>query len=85
MEFEPNLLWVPIQYLFHEGVICTATWALIVAEFHERHFGVPSGTNSFTKRFAEAKVIADRIEKQMVPVSSIGAALGSNVTVEMER
>src|SRR5437867_461511 len=52
---------------------------------YEHHFGVPSGTNSFTKRFAEAKVIADRIEKQMVPVSSIGAALGSNVTVEMER
>src|SRR5438552_11704634 len=50
MEFEPNLLWVPIQYLFHEGVICTATWALIVVEFHERHFGV-LGPSEVTSAF----------------------------------
>src|SRR6266567_9100851 len=50
---------------------------------YERHFGVPGGTNSFVKRFAEAKAIAGRVEKQMVPVeSSLQSALGSNVTVE---
>ena len=50
---------------------------------YERRFGAPTGTNSFVERFAEAKVIADRVEKQMVPVvSSLQPALGSNVTVE---
>lgn len=35
---------------------------------YERRFGVPNGTNTFARRFAEAKVIADRLETQMVPV-----------------
>ncbi len=38
---------------------------------YERYFGIPSGTNSFAKRFAEAKIIADQLEKQAVPISSI--------------
>jgi hypothetical protein len=51
---------------------------------YERRFGVPNGTNSFVGRFAEAKVIADRVDKQMVPVvSGLQKALGSNVTVEI--
>ena len=37
---------------------------------YERRFGVPSGTNVFDKRFTDAKLIADRIEKQMVPVNA---------------
>ena len=37
---------------------------------YERQFGVPSGTNVFDRRFKNAKLIADRIEKLMVPVNS---------------
>jgi hypothetical protein len=48
---------------------------------YERRFGVPSGTNSFANRFAEAKTVADRVEAQMVPVSAIGTAIGSNFNV----
>jgi hypothetical protein len=51
---------------------------------YERRFGVPTGTNIFVGRFAEAKVIADRVEAQMVPVvGALQKALGSNVTVEI--
>lgn len=52
---------------------------------YERRFGVPVGTNIYTKKFQEAKTIADRIEKEMVPVSSLGAILGSNVTVRIKK
>jgi len=53
---------------------------------YERHFGIPNGTNFFVARFAEAKGIADQVEKQMVPVaSSIQSALGSNVTIEIAK
>ena len=53
---------------------------------YERRFGAPTGTNSFVGRFAEAKVIADRAEKQMIPVApSLQKALGSNSTVEIEK
>ena len=37
---------------------------------YERRFGVPSGTNIFAKRFADAKFIADQVEKKMVPVQA---------------
>jgi hypothetical protein len=50
---------------------------------YERRFGVPAGTNIFTTRFHEAKDIADHVEKELVPVSSLGASLGSNVTVRV--
>ena len=51
---------------------------------YESRFGIPPATNSFGKHFAEARVLADLIEKQLVPVSSIGAAFGSNVSVNVE-
>src|SRR5262249_50034087 len=38
MKFEPHLFWIAVQDLFYEWMICTATWTLIIAEFHERHF-----------------------------------------------
>jgi hypothetical protein len=49
---------------------------------YEKHFGVPTGTNRFVGRFAEAKAIADRVERRMVPVSDMGARLGTNVIVQ---
>lgn len=51
---------------------------------YERRFGVPSATNSFAKYFTEAQVLSSQIEKLLVPVSSIGTALGSNVSVRVE-
>ena len=51
---------------------------------YERRFGVPPGTNSFAKYFAEAQILAGQIEKRLVPVSAIGTALGSNITVDVE-
>jgi hypothetical protein len=38
---------------------------------YERPFGVPIGTNVFDRRFPDAKLIADRVEKQMVRVNAI--------------
>lgn len=53
---------------------------------YERRFGAPTGSNSFVGRFAEAKAIADQVEKQMVPLASgLQKALGSNVTVEIRQ
>jgi hypothetical protein len=49
---------------------------------YEKHFGIPSGTNSFAGRFAEAKAIADRLEKQLVPMNDLGPKLGTNVPIE---
>jgi hypothetical protein len=45
---------------------------------YERRFGAPSGTNDFVSRFQEAKLLADRIEKEMVPVSALGQVIGSS-------
>ena len=45
---------------------------------YERRFGAPSGTNDFVLRFQEAKSLADRIEREMVPVSAVGQMLRSN-------
>lgn len=50
---------------------------------YERRFGVPTGTNGFVARFAEAKVFADQIEKQLVPMQSgVQSAIGSNLPVK---
>jgi hypothetical protein len=46
---------------------------------YEQRFGVPSRTNDFANRFADAKVIADKIENQMVPVSAVEKAISSSV------
>lgn len=47
---------------------------------YERRFGTPTGTGDFVPRFHEAKGMADRIEKEMVPLSAFGVPLGSNGT-----
>ncbi len=47
---------------------------------YERRFGAPSGTNDFARRFREAKSLADRIEKDMVPISSQGRVIGASTT-----
>jgi len=38
---------------------------------YQHQFGDETSTNSFGKRFADAKLIADRVESQLVPVSVI--------------
>ena len=38
---------------------------------YQQHFGNETGTNGFAKRFTDAKSIADRVQSQLVPVSSI--------------
>ena len=40
MKLEPDLLWIPVQDLFDEWMIRTATRALIIPEFHQRDLGV---------------------------------------------
>ncbi len=44
---------------------------LIEVRSYQHQFGEETGTNNFAKRFAEAKSIADRVESQLVPISSI--------------
>lgn len=51
---------------------------------YQHLFGVPSGTDVFALRFAQANSLANQIESTLVPVSSIGTNLGSNVTVKFE-
>jgi hypothetical protein len=51
---------------------------------YERRFGVPPPANTFARDFAEAQALAAKIEQRLVPVSAIGAALGSNVSVTVE-
>jgi len=52
---------------------------------YERRFGEPSGTNRFARDFAKAQGLAQTIESQLVPISSIATSLGSNVTIKVER
>ena len=52
---------------------------------YERRFGEPSGTNRFARDFATAQGLAQTIESQLVPLSSIATSLGSNVTIKVER
>lgn len=52
---------------------------------YERRFGEPSGTNRFARDFATAQGLAQTIESQLVPVSSIATSVGSNVTIRVER
>jgi hypothetical protein len=67
--------WIKVQSLLNVEI-------LGFTREYERRFGVPTGTNSFVSRFAEAKTISDRVEKQMVPVESgLQKALGTNFTL----
>ena len=38
---------------------------------YEQQYGVPTGTNSFAKKFIAAQVIASQVESNLVPLSSI--------------
>jgi hypothetical protein len=49
---------------------------------YERRFGAPTGSDNFVPRFYEAKGMAERIEKEMVPLSAFGVPLGSNGTAK---
>jgi hypothetical protein len=69
--------WTKVQSLL-------STELLAFTRDYEHRFGLSTGTNTFDRRFAEAKEIADRVEKQMVPVASgLQKALGTNFKVEM--
>jgi len=48
---------------------------------YEQQYGVPTGTNSFTQKFAAAQAISSQVESNLVPVNSI---FGSNVTITAE-
>ena len=69
----------------------SATLLLGDVRYYEREFGAPSGTNRFARDFAAAHVMAQKIESQMVPLSSIFtnsdmiSAFGSNPTIRWER
>jgi hypothetical protein len=53
------------------------TEIFIVTHQYEIEFGVPSGADRFATEFKEAKVIADRLKKELVPTGSLGEALHS--------
>jgi hypothetical protein len=38
---------------------------------YEQMYGVPTGTNSFSEKFATAQAIASQVESNLVPVSSL--------------
>ena len=48
---------------------------------YEQQYGVPTGTNSFTQKFAAVQAISSQVESNLVPVNSI---FGSNVTITAE-
>jgi hypothetical protein len=70
--------WTKVRSIVH-------TELLAFTRDYERHFGVPSGTDSFASRFARAKAAADQIERSMVPLSSIATNLGSSVTIGVQK
>jgi hypothetical protein len=69
-------------YKFAEATNWPKVKSLLTTELYgitrdyERRFGAPSGTDDFAPRFQEAKSLADRIEKNMVPISALGQMLG---------
>ena len=55
-----------------------ATEIVAFTREYERRFGTRSGTDDFVMRFRDAKIVADRIERDMVPVSALGDVVRSN-------
>ena len=53
------------------------TEILILTHQYEIEFGVPSGADKFATEFREAKIVADRLKKDLVPTGSLGEALHS--------
>ena len=57
---------------------------------YERRFGAPTGTNRLARDFAQAQIIAQKVESQLVPISSIAtnisiiSNIGSNVTITVK-
>jgi hypothetical protein len=43
---------------------------LALTRDYEWRFGAPTGTNRFVHQFAEAKAVANRVESELVPLSS---------------
>ena len=52
---------------------------------YQRRFGAPVGTSRFARDFATAKGMAQSIESQLVPLSSVATNLGSNITIRIEK
>jgi hypothetical protein len=56
---------------------------------YQYEFGDETGTNSFAKRYTDAKAIADRVESTLVPISSILTNFphtpDAKVTIEKEK
>jgi len=56
---------------------------------YQYEFGDETGTNSFAKRYQDAKTIADRVQSTLVPLSSIITNLphtpDAKVTIEKEQ
>jgi hypothetical protein len=65
--------WVKVQSFLDIGL-------LALTRDYDRQFGIQRATKKFASRFADAKTIADRIEKTLVPIEG---AFGSNVTVRI--
>ena len=42
---------------------------LTLTREYESRFGCPTGTNSFAKQFADAKAVADQMERPLAPVN----------------
>lgn len=51
---------------------------------YERRFGAPGGTNRFDRDFASAEILAQHIESQLVPISSITNSLPTNMTLKID-
>ncbi len=55
---------------------------------YEYLFGDETGTNSFARSYADAKLIADRVQSQLVPISSVLTNIphmpGAKITITKE-
>ena len=52
---------------------------------YQYEFGDDTGTNSFAKRYADAKMIADHVESTLVPISSITNHLPSGMKLQIDK
>jgi hypothetical protein len=58
------------------------TEILALTHDYETRFGVPTGPDKFSKDFQDAKVIADRLKKELIPTISVEEAFGSRIKDE---
>ena len=52
---------------------------------YQSEFGDDTGTNSFAKRYSDAKAIADHLESTLVPISSITNHLPPGMKLQIEK